>query len=342
MIAKVLEPVQEPVVLHEELKTTFTGIVHSISTPEAPVHQYRGIQYATIPARFRQSKLCTSYPPQTDATRYGPICPQPRFKGFEEEMFGLTEECIPDQALKQSEFDCLNLNIACPADVTPESRLPVMMDPRSILSGGNSGSGSNWIFDGGALVQKSMQMGKPVVMVSFNYRLGLLGFAASPALRDDNKAAGDEGVGNYGLRDQRKALEWVYLFISEFGGNPSNITLFGESTGAADILCHLHSSANELHPLFQRAIIQSAAMDVEVPNVHQAGWQLSKIMSAFRVHTVQDLRHVDVDKLVTVSPSFRATDEGSSSAIHGLVLSFPTSRLTILLITAQRSISPSI
>ena len=71
MIAKILDDVQEPVVLHEELKTTFAGVVHPISTPDAPVHQYRGIKYATIPARFRQSKLLTRYPPTTDCSRHG-------------------------------------------------------------------------------------------------------------------------------------------------------------------------------------------------------------------------------------------------------------------------------
>lgn len=71
MIAKLLQTDEEPVVLHETLKTTFTGIVHPLSTLDALVHQYRGIKYASVPARFRQSKLCTSYPPQTDATRHG-------------------------------------------------------------------------------------------------------------------------------------------------------------------------------------------------------------------------------------------------------------------------------
>ncbi|KAI0945574.1 hypothetical protein AcW1_001765 [Taiwanofungus camphoratus] len=281
--------------------------MHPISTPEAPVHQFRGIKYATIPARFRQSRLYTSYPPQTDATRFGPICPQPKYKGFDEHLFGISEDAIPQQNLKQSEFECLNLNITCPANVTPESRLPVML---WIHGGGNRGSGSNWIFDGGALVQKSIQDGKPIIFISFNYRLGLLGFAASPALREENQAAGDDGVGNYGLRDQRRALEWVYHFISDFGGNPSNITLFGESSGAADILCHLQSDANEKRPLFQRAIVQSAIMELDVPNVSAAGSQLSRIMCALHTHSVEDLRSVEPEKLVALGQNVRATNDG--------------------------------
>ncbi|CDO71182.1 hypothetical protein BN946_scf184845.g52 [Trametes cinnabarina] len=326
MIAKTFDNVQEPVVLHEDLKTTFTGIVHPISTPDAPVHQYRGIKYASIPARFRQSKIFTRYPPQTDCSRFGPICPQPKFKSVEEELFNLSEDCIPNQAFKQSEFECLNLNITCPADATPVSQYPVMI---WIHGGGNRGSGSNWVTDAGPLVQKSMQISRPVVIVSINYRLGLFGFAASPALRDDNKAAGDEGVGNYGkrpptphaptslnsvhvlgLRDQRRAMEWVHRYIHAFGGNPNNITLFGESTGAGDILCHLHSAANEVAPLFQRAIIQSAIVDLEVPNLHQVGWQMSKLISALRVQSVDELRAVDAEKLVLLGQGIRAVDDG--------------------------------
>lgn len=72
MIAKVMNALHgEPVVLHEKLHTTFTGVVHPISTDEATVHQYLGIKYASVPARFRQSKLFTSYPPVADATRHG-------------------------------------------------------------------------------------------------------------------------------------------------------------------------------------------------------------------------------------------------------------------------------
>ncbi|TFY68175.1 hypothetical protein EVJ58_g1151 [Rhodofomes roseus] len=223
------------------------------------------------------------------------------------ELFGISEDNIPVQLLKQNEFECLNLDITCPGSATPELRLPVML---WVHGGGNRGSGSKWVYDGGAFVQKSMLIGKPVIMITFNYRLGLLGFAASTALREDNRAAGDEGVGNYGLRDQRRALEWVYHFISAFGGDPSNITLFGESTGAADILCHLHSASNERQPLVQRAIVQSAIMDLEIPTVHAAGWQLSRYMAALHVQSIDQLRKVDADKLVMLGGSVRAVNDG--------------------------------
>ena len=105
-------------------------------------------------------------------------------------------------------------------------------------------------------------------------------------------------------------MEWIYRFIQPFGGNPNNVTLFGEATGAGDILCHLHSSANEVAPLFQRSIVQSAVVDLEVPNVQSAGWELRKTMATLRVQTVEDLRRLPVEKLVMFGQNVRATDDG--------------------------------
>ncbi|TCD65765.1 hypothetical protein EIP91_002250 [Steccherinum ochraceum] len=300
---------------HSHLRTTFKGLCHSLSTPEAPVSQFLGIKYASVPARFRQSKLFASYPSVVDASHHGPICPQSKFSSLESELFGLSlsgedvKELLPKTtALKHDEFECLNLNITCPAGASLSSeRYPVML---WIHGGGNRGSGSSWLYDGGSIVKKSIESGKPVVLVTVNFRLGFLGFASSPAIREDNKLAGDEGVGNYGLRDQRTAMEWVHHYISDFGGDPSNVTLFGESTGAADILCHLHSTYNEHRPLFHRAIVQSPMLELDIPNVHSAGWQLSRIMCALNVHSVEDLRAVDVDQLVALNQNFRAVDDG--------------------------------
>ncbi|KDQ60133.1 hypothetical protein JAAARDRAFT_56105 [Jaapia argillacea MUCL 33604] len=299
--------VVRPSVHHKALNTTFDGFEHPISTPEARVHQYRGVKYASVPARFRQSKLQTSYPSHVDCTRYGPICPQVIKRDADAAMFGLTVDDVPSQVFKQNEFECLNLNITCPGDISPESAIPVML---WIHGGGNHGSGSSWVYDGGNLVSKSIMIGKPIILVTFNYRLGIFGFAASTALEEDNRVAGDEGVGNYGLCDQRAALEWVHEFISEFGGDPNNITLFGESTGASDILYHLVSVENEVHPLFHRAIIQSAMIDHVIPDVRTATWHLSKVLSALRIHTVAQLRAVEADKLVSLGYCLRIVDDG--------------------------------
>ncbi|OAX40611.1 alpha/beta-hydrolase [Rhizopogon vinicolor AM-OR11-026] len=292
---------------HTVLGTTFKGIEHPISTPGVPIHQFRGIKYATIPARFRQSKLVTSYPSSVDATRHGPICPQSDQKSLEEELIGLAESDIPRQVFKQDEFECLNLNITCPAGHHCESQLPVMV---WIHGGGNRGCGSSWVYDGGALVRKSVDVGKPIIMVTINFRIGLFGVAANAHLADDNRTAGDEGVGNYGLRDQRQALEWVNHYIADFGGDPSNVTLFGYSSGAADIIAHLNSNANLTRPLFSRAIVQSAIVEPNPPDLHSAGWQMSRALAPLRASSVAQLRALDPESLVNVNITFRAVDDG--------------------------------
>ncbi|KAG1741475.1 Alpha/Beta hydrolase protein [Suillus paluster] len=292
---------------HNALGTTFKGVDHPISSPDVPIHQFRGIKYASVPARFRQSKLVTSYPSSVDATRHGPICPQPDQKSLEEELLGLSDSDIPRQVFKQDEFECLNLNITCPAGHRSKLQLPVMV---WIHGGGNRGCGSSWVYDGGALVRKSVRVGKPIIMVTINFRIGVFGVAASPHLADDNRAAGDEGVGNYGLRDQRQALEWVNRYIADFGGDPSNVTLFGHSSGAADIVAHLHSNANLTCPLFSRAIVQSAIIEHSPPELHSAGWQLSRALAPLRSSCVAQLRAVDPESLVNVNLPFRAVDDG--------------------------------
>jgi len=297
----------QPEVQHLTLGTTFCGILHPISSPGTLIHQFRGIKYASVPARFRQSRLFTSYPLITDATKYGPICPQMRnVRTLEETLFGLPEEEIPkQQSLKQNEFECLNMNITCPAGLTAHSRAPVML---WIHGGAESGYGSNWVYDGGSLVSKSLLMGKPIIVVTINLRIGVFGFAASPLIREDNRQAGDDGVGNYGLRDQRRAMEWLHRFIAEFGGDPNNITVFGESSGAADILCHLLSTGNQNRPFFHRAIIQSPVIEHNHPDLSRAGCYVSRIMASLHVSSIDQLRLVDADKIAKFGLPYRAVD----------------------------------
>lgn len=292
---------------HSVLGTTFKGIDHPISTTDVPIHQFRGIKYASVAARFRQSKLVTSYPSSVDATRHGPICPQPERESPEEELIGLADSDIPRQIFKRDEFECLNLNITCPAGHHRNSQIPVMV---WIHGGGNRGCGSSWIYDGGALVRKSVCIGLPIIMVTINFRIGVFGVAANMQLAEDNRAAGDEGVGNYGLRDQRQALEWVNRFIADFGGDPTNVTLFGHSSGAADIVAHLYSNANLTRPLFARAIVQSAIIEHDPPEPHSAGWQLSRALAPLCTSSVAHLRAIDPETLANINLPYRAVDDG--------------------------------
>ena len=113
-----------------------------------------------------------------------------------------------------------------------------------------------------------------------------------------------------GLRDQRKAMEWLHHNISEFGGDPNNITLFGAGSGAADIVCHLLSHLNEVMPLFHRAIVQSPVFEPILPDIGCAGRYLSRVMSSLQVSTIDKFRHIDVDKLIGLGYTLRAVDDG--------------------------------
>ena len=135
--------------------------------------------------------------------------------------------------------DCLTLNVTRPDDDRED--LPVMV----WIHGGSflHGSGSQPIYNSEALVERG------VVLVTVNYRLGRLGFFAHPAL------AGEGDVANFGLLDQVKALEWVRDNIAAFGGDPDNVTIFGESAGGASVNALMASPA--ARGLFAKAISQS-------------------------------------------------------------------------------------
>lgn len=149
--------------------------------------------------------------------------------------------------------DCLYLNVWTP-DPAPQKRLPVMV----WLHGGGNEFGSTGdviplglgglIFDGQLLTER-----RDVVVVTTNYRLGKLGFFAHPALAAEDPDA--PFAGNQGLLDQRAALEWVKNNISAFGGDPGNVTIFGESAGSADVCFQVVSPGSR--GLFHRAISES-------------------------------------------------------------------------------------
>ena len=113
-----------------------------------------------------------------------------------------------------------------------------------------------------------------------------------------------------GLRDQQMCLEWLHRNIIGFGGDPDNITLFGASSGAADIVCHLLSRANQTRPMFARAIIQSAVFEPSIPDVASAGWQLSRVMSSLGATDMEKLRALDVKKLLGLGVTLRVIDDG--------------------------------
>ncbi|KAF3407333.1 Lipase 1 [Talaromyces pinophilus] len=223
--------------------------------------QFRGLPFASIPARFRQSVLKEHLPNQPfDATNPGTVCPTPPLEhirwwdGPLPDDYPVFDEPVAD------ELHCLNLNLTIPRfalEKTKES-LPVFV----FIHGGAFVGGSQALqcngremFDLHDLVRRSMYTGKPFIGVTINYRVGPFGFLASKELAAFNKSHG-EAVGNYGLHDQVRAIEWVSRFIGGFGGDPARITIQGTSAGSAS--CHYLSFFP--NRLFSRVILASGVL----------------------------------------------------------------------------------
>ncbi|XP_045194483.2 cAMP-regulated D2 protein-like [Mercenaria mercenaria] len=147
---------------------------------------------------------------------------------------------------KQVSEDCLYLNIWTPVNASAESRLPVMV----FIHGGNFVhlSGGSLLFRGEDFVSKGQ-----VILVNVDYRLGAFGFLVTGDKAEDAK-------GNYGIKDQRMALQWVQENIKTFGGDPTKVTLFGQSAGAQSTAIHL--SNGKANGLFRNAIVESAPFDI--------------------------------------------------------------------------------
>ena len=193
----------------------------------AATDEFLGIPYAAPPVgalRWQPPRPPAPWPGIRAATSYAPHCPQPS------STFGQAS----------TSEDCLYLNVFTPA--TSKARnLPVMV----WVHGGSLRTGESNDYNPAALVRHG------VVVVTINYRLGALGFLADAAL------AGRPGgpSGNYGLMDQQAALRWVQRNIRGFGGDPGDVTVFGESAGGLSVLSQLASPG--ARGLFQRAIVES-------------------------------------------------------------------------------------
>ncbi|HUI59395.1 MAG TPA: carboxylesterase family protein, partial [Steroidobacteraceae bacterium] len=222
-----------------------TGSGEVIGVARDGVASFKGIPYAAPPVgalRWRPPRAAPDWRRARDADDYGPSCPQPH----------PPQRVSPQSAAAATSEDCLTLNVWSPA-VRPARPLPVMV---WIHGGGNAeGTSAQTYYDGTAFARDG------VVLVSLNYRLGMLGFFAHPAL---TREAGRQPLVNYALLDQLAALTWVHRNIAHFGGDPRAVTVFGESSGGQDILLLLATQAAK--GLFQRAIVQSAGIWNDLSN----------------------------------------------------------------------------
>ena len=222
---------------HAEPEPSGTATISSgelAGTQDGGIVSFKNIPFAAPPVgelRWQPPIAPPDWQGVRDATEVGPVCPQPARPGRPQ-----------SPVLSNQSEDCLSLNIWAPEDA---ENAPVMV----WVHGGahRLGSGALPFYDGTAFAEEG------VVLVTFNYRLGLLGYFAHPALTAD--AEPGELLGNYGLMDQIAALEWVQENISTFGGDPGNVTVFGESAGGASTLYLL--TVPTAQGLFQKAIVQS-------------------------------------------------------------------------------------
>jgi para-nitrobenzyl esterase len=185
-----------------------------------------------------------------DATRFGASCPQ-----IEQEQGTPFDAGAP---VTGSE-DCLTLNVFTPSGATPDAGLPVLFfihgGGNTVGSAGSEVAPNVFLYDGTTLAQR-----QNVVVVTAQYRLGVLGYLNTAAL----DAESDAGVsGNYGLLDQQAALQWVQRNVRAFGGDPGRVLLFGESAGATNTCMHVGMPGSA--GLFHRAIVQSGSCNAAQP-----------------------------------------------------------------------------
>ena len=209
----------------------------------APVHTAQGDVAGVTSGAVESFKGIPFAAPPVGDLRWKPPGPAPIWKGVRSaEAFGPV--CMQGRRGPPGPMseDCLTLNVWRPAGATPKDKLPVMV----WIYGGAFiyGAGSFPFYDGASFARDG------VVLVTFNYRLGRFGFFAHPALD-----AGKGAVANYGLMDQIAALRWVKTNIAAFGGDPKNVTVFGESAGAISVNYLMVSPAAK--GLFAKAIAES-------------------------------------------------------------------------------------
>jgi para-nitrobenzyl esterase len=267
------------------------------------VQTFRGIPYAAPPVaekRWTAPQPAPAWTAPRDTSNFGNVCPQVVLA-----LFPVPGKQAGDA---QGDEDCLYLNVYAPKSATSASKLPVMV----WIHGGAFTVGSGGEYDGSVLAEKY-----GVVVVTFNYRLGALGFLALDSL--NAQSAGGQS-GNYGLQDQQAAIRWVQANIAAFGGNPADLTLAGESAGGMSVCANLASPLAA--GLFQKAIIQSGLCASPGNSVTQQGaaTRNRKYISNLgcKPEDLACLRNVDVSALLkTKVPGLRTASNLVWSPVYG-------------------------
>ncbi|KAK4250430.1 Alpha/Beta hydrolase protein [Corynascus novoguineensis] len=205
--------------------------------------------------------------PLGDLRWRAPVDPIPSDPGTVEKAVAYRSICLGIGASypadDQSE-DCLFVNVWAPTNATAESRLPVWV----FIQGGGYVANTNANWDGNEVVERS---GHNIVMVDFNYRVGLWGFLASERVRED-------GALNAGLLDQRMLLKWVKTHIASFGGDPDHVVIHGASAGAGSVAMHLIAYGGRNDNLFIGGMSESLFFPAQ-PFVRELEYQFDRVVS---------------------------------------------------------------
>lgn len=253
--------------------------------------RYAGIRYAKAPVgarRFMPPVPVDAWEGVYDATTFGPSAPQmPPFPG----SVGVQRDLVTDE-------DCLYLNVYTPK--ADGGARPVMV----WIHGGAYTLGSGDIYDGSSFARNG-----DVVVVTLNYRLGVLGFMAL-----DHLDPGLAGSGNNGIRDQIEALRWVRANITAFGGDPGNVTIFGESAGGGSVAALL--SAPDADGLYHKAIVESGALNFGLAaSMHRYADEVVQAIGAV-ADPIAALRGATVEQLIDAQMSVGLIDRLGSGPDH--------------------------
>ena len=279
------------------------GKITGVYNEDGKVKVYTGIPYAQPPVgdlRWKEPQDPAPWDGILVCDHFAPMSMQPvnlpiynslaQIIGYHDYKISLTDNYIAPVS-----EDSLYLNIWQPAEAKPEDKLPVIV----YIHGGSLQTGQPWYDDysGETLAHEG------VIVVNMGYRLGVFGFFADEELiaESDNKT-----TGNYGLLDQIKALEWVQKNIAVFGGNPSNVTVAGESAGSACVSALLTSPLAE--GLFCRAVLESSTVSSREPahsfRLMEAALKSGDALKArYGATSVEELRKVSADQLVAEASS---------------------------------------
>ncbi|MGA8042828.1 MAG: carboxylesterase family protein [Terracidiphilus sp.] len=268
--------------LHADSVTvkTVQGKVHGKMINEGKVKAFLGLPYAAPPVgdlRWKAPQPPAAWKTTRDASMFGHHCAQnPVFADM------IFQDPGPSE-------DCLYLNVYAPADAKAKSNLPVMF---WIHGGGYSGGGSSEPRHNGDFLPLH-----GVVLVTINYRLGVFGFLATSDLANE----ADGHAGNYGLMDMVAALRWVHSNIQTFGGNPGNVTIFGESAGSFAVSTLMASPMAQ--GLFQKAIGESgaafpSALNLGGETVEESAKITDPWVVSLGAHSLAELRAIPTDKIL--------------------------------------------